>query len=57
MKDLHNFRFDYRKKQSCNVVCFYLFKSFFLFKEIEECEGRLQIDFSQKIKKDVHILS
>jgi hypothetical protein len=57
VKDPHNFRFDYRKKQICNVVCFNPFKVFFFFKEIEECEGKQQIDFSQEIKKDVHILS
>ncbi len=40
MKDLHNFKFDCKKKQMCNIVCFNPFKPFIFLKEIEEFEGR-----------------
>ncbi len=56
VRDLCNFKFDCKKKQMCNIICFNPFKLFIFLKEIKEFEGRQQIDFSQEIEKEVCIL-
>jgi hypothetical protein len=41
----------------CKIVCSNLFKPFYFLKEIEESKGRQQIDFSQEIEEEVHIVN
>jgi hypothetical protein len=55
VKDPLPFQIWLQEETNVEFVCFDLFKTFFILKEIEESEGRQQIGFSQEMKEEVRI--